>query len=203
MGPESVLSADGRRLTASTRARISEEAGRYPRRRTALLPALKIAQGEAHALMPEVIAQVADIVGVSHAAANELATFYNMLHKEPLGQTTIEVCAQLPCALRGADDVLAKLAEALGIAPGQTTANSTVTLLRTHECFGACDRAPMCLVNQEYRENLSGRALEDLLAEARGLAEGQGDRGSARSSDAATEDAPRGAVAGQASGGRR
>ena len=144
---------------------------KYPKARTALLPALKIAQADEHYLPPPTIARVADLVGVSHASANELATFYSMLHKEPLGQTVVEVCAQLPCALRGADELLAALAETLGLAPGETTANGAVTLKRTHECFGACHRAPMCLVNHEYRENLRGDQQEAFLAEMRMLAQ--------------------------------
>ena len=150
--------------------RIADEVAKYPKPRTALLPALKIAQEERHYLPPETIARVAELVGVSHASANELATFYSMLHKEPLGRTVIEVCAQLPCALRGADELLDQLAASLGIAPGETTANGAVTLERTHECLGACHRAPMCLLNYEYRENLRGEQLEAFLEEVQELA---------------------------------
>lgn len=157
-------------FSAAVEERIAAEVRKYPSPRTALLPSLKIAQRELHFLPPEAIGRVADLVGVSHASANELATFYSMLHKEPLGQTVVEVCAQLPCALRGADELLASLAEALGIQPGQTTPNGAVTLQRTHECFGACHRAPMCLVNYEYRENLRGEAREALLRDLRELA---------------------------------
>ena len=107
---------------------------------------------------------------MSHASANELATFYSMLHKEPLGHTVVEVCAQLPCALRGADELLDRLSAALGVVPGETTVNGAVTLKRTHECFGACHRAPMCLVNHDYRENLRGEQLDALVAELEGLA---------------------------------
>ncbi|MBV9120357.1 MAG: NAD(P)H-dependent oxidoreductase subunit E [Chloroflexi bacterium] len=157
-------------LSASCEQAITAEAAKYPGRRTALLPALKLAQAETHALSPEVIARVADLVGVSHAAANELATFYSMLHKAPIGRTHVEVCAQLPCALRGADELLDRLSSELGIGVGETSENGGVTLVRTHECFGACHRAPMCLVNYEYRENLRGEALEALVGELKELA---------------------------------
>jgi NADH:ubiquinone oxidoreductase subunit E len=157
-------------LSAALQERIAAEVRKYPNPRTALLPALKIAQQELHWLPPEAIARVADLVGVSHASANELATFYSMLYKQPLGRIVVEVCAQLPCALRGADELLMDLAGALGIQPGQTTANGAVTLKRTHECFGACHRAPMCLVNHEYREDLRGPAREALIRELRELA---------------------------------
>ena len=157
-------------MSPETEQRIRAEASKYPKARTALLPALKIAQAEEHWLPPHTIARVAELVGVSHASANELATFYSMLRKEPLGRTVVEVCAQLPCALRGADELLSDLATALGIAPGETTANGAVTLKRTHECFGACHRAPMCLVNHDYRENLRGEQREAFLKELRRLA---------------------------------
>ena len=157
-------------MNPATERDILEEVAKYPRPRTALLPALKIAQQEQRYLPPETIGRVAELVGVSHASANELATFYSMLHKDPLGHTLVEVCAQLPCALRGADELLAQLAGGLGIAPGETTPNGAVTLKRTHECFGACHRAPMCLVNHDYRENLRGAALEELLQELMALA---------------------------------
>lgn len=157
-------------LDTAVEERIAAEVRKYPSPRTALLPSLKIAQQELHFLPPGAIGRVADLVGVSHASANELATFYSMLHKEPLGQTVVEVCAQLPCALRGADELLASLSEALGIRPGETTPNGAVTLRRTHECFGACHRAPMCLMNHEYRENLRGDAREALVRELRELA---------------------------------
>ena len=157
-------------MSPQTERDILDEVAKYPKPRTALLPALKIAQQEQRFLAPETISRVADLVGVSHASANELATFYSMLHKQPLGETVVEVCAQLPCALRGADELLDQLSAALGISPGETTPNGEVTLERTHECFGACHRAPMCLVNHEYRENLRGEQLEGLLAELKDLA---------------------------------
>lgn len=157
-------------LSEAAENRIAAEVRRYPNPRTALLPALKIAQQELHFLPPRVIARVADLVGVSHASANELATFYSMLHKQRLGESVVEVCAQLPCALRGADELLDELSSELGISPGETTPNGAVTLKRTHECFGACHRAPMCLVNHEYRENLRGEAREALIRELRKLA---------------------------------
>jgi len=158
----------GVRLSAGTEERILAEVAKYPQRRSALLPGLKIAQDETHQLTPEVIARVADLIGVAHAQANELATFYSMLHKEPHGETVVEVCAQLPCALRGADELLGRLSRELGIAPGET--KGRLTLIRTHECFGACHHAPMCLLNgTNYRENLHGEALEYFVDELKAL----------------------------------
>jgi NADH-quinone oxidoreductase subunit E len=152
-------------LSQDTREKILDEVGKYPERRTALLPALKLAQREAGWLPPEAIAEVALLVGVSSAAASELATFYSMLHLDYPVETRIEVCVQLPCALRGADRLLAELAEGLGIKPGEPASDGKIELHRTHECFGSCNKAPMCRLNDEYRENLTPEATQALIAE--------------------------------------
>lgn len=154
-------------LSESTRASILNEVARYPSRRTGLLPALKLAQAELGYLPTEAVAEVADLVGVSHAAAHELVTFYSMLHTHPVGRQVVEVCVQVPCAVRGAERLLHRLAEAFGIAPGETTPDGLVTLIRTHECFGACHRAPMCRVNEDYVEGLDEAATAALIERLR------------------------------------
>src|SRR5438045_5103298 len=96
-------------LAQPTRAEIQKLVDLYPERRTALLPALKLAQQDAGWLPRDAIAEAADLVGVPHSAALELAAFYTMLHTEPGPPTRIVVCAQLPCALRGAEDLIRRL----------------------------------------------------------------------------------------------
>jgi NADH-quinone oxidoreductase subunit E len=150
-------------LSEATRRRVQALADTYPQRRTALLPALKLAQAERGYLPAETIAETADLIGVPHAAAYELVEFYTMLHAEPVGSTQVVVCAQLPCALRGASRVLTTLSEKLGIQPGETSPRG-VTLERTSECFGACHRAPMARVNEDYWENLDPAETERLGA---------------------------------------
>lgn len=154
-------------LSPETRDTILAEVARYPQPRTALLPSLKLAQDQIGWLPSEAIGEVAELVGVSHASANELATFYSMLRLHAGGRLRVEVCAQLPCALRGAERLLAQLAEGLGIRPGEVTPNGAVELIRTAECFGACHRAPMCRLDNEYRENLTPEATRLLIDELR------------------------------------
>jgi NADH-quinone oxidoreductase subunit E len=137
-------------LSASTRAEIERIVALYPERRTALLPALKVAQREAGYLPPEAIAETADLVGVPHAAALEIAMFYTMLHTEPGPSTRVVVCAQLPCALMGAEALIRELRSAL--------AGPSLDVERTSECFGACHRAPMARVGDIYYEGLVGDA---------------------------------------------
>jgi NADH-quinone oxidoreductase E subunit len=152
-------------LSQETQSKILAEVRKYPQRRTALLPALKIAQDAVGWLPREAIADVADLVGVSRASANEIATFYSMLNTHHRVDMKVEVCVQLPCALRGADRLLQELADGLGIAPGETTPDGKLELHRTHECFGSCNKAPMCRLNDEYREDLTPEATKALIAE--------------------------------------
>jgi NADH-quinone oxidoreductase subunit E len=153
-------------LSATTRAAIERLAETYPERRTALLPALKLAQADVGYLPPEAIAETADLVGVPHSAALELTSFYTMLHTQPGPATRVVVCAQLPCALRGAEGLLRDLRSGL---QAQIEAGS-VEVERTSECFGACHRAPMARIGDEYREKLDASARRDLIA---GLVGGQ------------------------------
>jgi NADH-quinone oxidoreductase subunit E len=163
-------------LSEATESRIRTEVARYqPHHRTALLPALKHAQAELGWLPPEAIARVADLVGVSHAAAAELSQFYSMLHSEDHGRVYIEVCVQLPCAVAGAERLLRWLTEDLDIPPGETTAEG-IRLERTSECFGSCHRAPMCRVNEEYHENMTRESAAGLVRDLRaGLSLPQGE----------------------------
>ncbi len=150
-------------LSESTQAAIRKLVDTYPERRTALLPALKLAQKEVGYLPPEAIGEAADLVGVPHSAAYELASFYTMLHMQPGPTTRVVVCAQLPCALRGAEGLLRDLAAGLRSAID----GGAVELERTSECFGACHRAPMARVNETYCENLSGEARQHLIDQLR------------------------------------
>ena len=146
-------------LSSETRGAIERLVGRFPERRSALLPALKIAQKEVGYLPRETIAETADLVGVPHAAALEVAMFYTMLHTEPGPATRVVVCAQLPCALRGAEALIRELRAALDPA--------TIEVERTSECFGACHRAPMARVGDAYYENLDAQGRQALIAELR------------------------------------
>jgi NADH-quinone oxidoreductase subunit E len=147
-------------LSTQTRAAIQELAARYPERRTALLPALKLAQADAGFLPPDAIAEAADLVGVPHSAALELAAFYTMLHTEAGPKTRVVVCAQLPCALRGAEGLIRDLRSGL---KAEMEAGS-IEVERTSECFGACHRAPMARIDDAYFENLDASARQTLIS---------------------------------------
>jgi NADH-quinone oxidoreductase subunit E len=145
-------------LSSDTRSEITQLVARFPERRSALLPALKLAQRDAGWLPPEAIAEAADLVGVPHSAALEIAMFYTMLHTEPVPRTLVVVCAQLPCALRGAEGLVRELRAAFDGSDG-------VEIERTSECFGACHRAPMARVGDAYYENLDAEGRQRLIQE--------------------------------------
>ncbi len=150
-------------LSNATCEAIRKLVDAYPERRTALLPALKLAQGDVGYLPSETVVETADLVGVPHSAAFELVTFYTMLRQEPPAKHMVVVCAQLPCALRGAEALLRELHDGLR----QEIAGGYVDVERTSECFGACHRAPMARLGDEYRENLTGPAVSQLIQELR------------------------------------
>jgi NADH-quinone oxidoreductase subunit E len=146
-------------LSPTTRTAIERLVAQFPERRSALLPALKLAQREVGWLPPETIAETADLVGVPHSAGLEIAEFYTMLHTEAVPPVQVVVCAQLPCALRGAEQLIRELHAAL--------ASDSVEVERTSECFGACHRAPMARVGDQYYENLDSEGRQRLIAELR------------------------------------
>src|SRR5438270_8127960 len=118
-------------LSDATRGQIERLVAQFPERRSALLPALKLAQKDAGWLPPDAIAEAADLVGVPHAAALELAAFYTMLHTSPGPATRVVVCAQLPCALRGAEGLIRDLEHGLR----EAIDAGRIEVERTSECF--------------------------------------------------------------------
>ena len=148
-------------LSEATREAIAKLAVLYPERRTALLPALKLAQAEVGYLPPEAIAEAADLVGVPHSAALELVSFYTMLFPERGPARRLVVCAQLPCALRGAEGLIRDLHTGLH----RQIEAGAIEVERTSECFGACHRAPMARLGDEYRERLDATARQRLIEE--------------------------------------
>lgn len=159
-------------LSAATKDAIATEVARYPHKKTALLPSLKLAQKEKGWLSKETLGEVADLVGLPHSHAVELATFYAMLFTEEVAPVRVEFCIQLPCALARAEEALTKTAQKLDIAlEGKHgtrhghNKDHTIEVHGTVECYGACHRAPMCRVGDEYVENLKTDADLDKLVD--------------------------------------
>jgi NADH-quinone oxidoreductase subunit E len=124
------------------RAEIEEYMSRYPDRRSAALPALRAAQNYHTYCSPEAIDQVACVMQVTPAYLVSLTTFYDMLETEPKGTHAVYVCTNIPCSLRGAEALYEAFQEAIGDDPDVN--------LRSFECLGACDIAPMASVDGTY-----------------------------------------------------
>jgi NADH-quinone oxidoreductase subunit E len=143
--------------------------GRYPNRRSAIMPALYLAQAEHGHLSGDVLLEVADVLDVPEIWVYELATFYDMFHTEPVGTFHIHVCTNISCLLLEAEGIVAHLENRLGIERGDTTPDGLFTLA-TAECLGSCDTAPVLQVNNVFYENLSAKRIDEILDELRGTA---------------------------------
>lgn len=116
----------------------------YPNKRSALVPALFLAQKEKGYLSRETQNAVADMFDVDPNEVNGIVTFYELLFDKPVGMHQLFVCKNVACMLRGSDELLEKICEKLGVSPGGTTEDKEFTVLPS-ECLAACDRAPMLL----------------------------------------------------------
>src|SRR5215212_1326956 len=159
--------------TAENRARFDEIVTRYPanQRRSAVLPALYLAQHQQGYITANSIRHVAELLGITRADVEDVVSYYTMFYTRPVGKYVINVCRTLSCAINGAERVTEELVAKLGIKPGETDKTGTFTLAEV-ECLGACDRAPAVMVNDAWHECLTpetARALIDGLS-ARGEA---------------------------------
>jgi NADH-quinone oxidoreductase subunit E len=153
-------------LSESTRQLILAETERYPRRRSAFLPALQLAQAETGWLSPETLREVAGLLDADPNALYDLATFYSLLHTEPVGRSVVRVCDGLSCYLRGADRLIERLCAGLGVAPGGTSPDGRWTL-ESFECLAACDGAPALLVDGELVRNAYPEQADALIEDLR------------------------------------
>ena len=137
-------------FTPERRAKLDEILTKYPpdRKRSAILAALYLVQEQQGYLTANGMRHVAGILDMSPAEVDDVATYYVMFYKEPVGKYVLQVCRTLSCALLGAERVTESLSEKLGIKVGETDPSGMFTLLE-FECLGACDRAPVVMVNNE------------------------------------------------------
>ena len=146
---------------------IQEVASQYPVKRSAIMPALHLAQERYGWLPPEAFREVADALDLTPAYCQAVASFYDMYHLEPVGRHTIEVCTNVSCALVGAQQVLEAFQAELGIRAGETTEDGAFTL-RTIECLGGCGWAPVVAVDHRYREPVRPEDVAGIVEEIRG-----------------------------------
>jgi NADH-quinone oxidoreductase E subunit len=163
------LTEEGPPFTYSpeNRTRLEEVLKRYPpdRRRSAVLPALYLVQQQQGYITANAMRHVAEALGLTPADVEDVVSYYTMFYTKPVGRFVLNVCRTLSCAVLGAERVTEEICAKLSIAPGQTDASGTFTLIEV-ECLGACDRAPVVMVNDAWHEKLQpeevGRFLDGL-----------------------------------------
>ncbi len=155
-------------LTPERRAQLDEILTKYPpdRKRSAVLAALYLVQEQQGYLTGNAMRHIAPLLDLTPAEVEEVATYYVMFYREKVGTYVLQVCRTLSCALNGAELVTEALSEKLGIAVGETDPSGLFTLLE-FECLGACDRAPVVMVNNEHWQEF--QQPEDVPALIEGL----------------------------------
>ncbi len=134
----------------------------YPRKRSALIPALELAQKEAGHISAEIVGEIAQMFSLSPNEVNEVASFYTMLYQKPVGKYVLQVCTNISCLLCDAEEIMEHLTQRLGIRPGETTPDKKFTLIEV-ECLGSCGTSPVVQINDRYYENLTPQKLDQIL----------------------------------------
>ena len=150
-------------LSDKTREEIKKYIAKYPDKRSAIMPALHLAQREIGWLPDPALDDLAELLGLTRTEVGSVASFYTMYFREKVGKHQIFFCADLPCASRGADEMLEHLEHKLGCKSGETTADGKI-FLREAECLGGCDHAPVALINgQEHVQDLTNEKLDEIV----------------------------------------
>lgn len=147
-------------LSDAERTEIEAEVAHLPDRESAAIDALMIVQKHRGWISDESLRAIAKFLDMSAAKLDGIATFYNLIHRQPVGRNVVMVCDSVSCYVMGADGLAQKVQEHLGIKFGETTPDDCFTLLPI-VCLGACDRAPVMIIN----EDLFGPVREEDLAE--------------------------------------
>jgi NADH-quinone oxidoreductase subunit E len=156
-------------LNEQSIAEIKKKMVRYPRRKSAILPALTVAYFQIGYLSAEIYEEISQVTGLPTVDIAEAASFYTMFPKDPVGKYLIQVCHNISCALLGADSLISYLEEKLGIKKGETTPDELFTLISV-ECLGSCTTAPMMQINDTYYENLTREKVDAILEDLRSKA---------------------------------
>jgi NADH-quinone oxidoreductase E subunit len=149
-------------LSDESERRAQELMQQYPQARSAIMPLLYITQEHFGLITQAGVDWVAQKLSVPPVQVWEVATFYTMYYKKPVGRYHIQVCRTLPCALRGARRVSEFLHNYLGLQPGEVSKDGMWSFEEV-ECLGSCGTAPMCQINDVFFENLTDEKLTALL----------------------------------------
>jgi NADH-quinone oxidoreductase E subunit len=146
-------------LPAEAKAKLDELRKLYPTERALLLPALHLAQRHWGGWLPEeAILAVAAELGLAPAEVYGVVTFYDLYHERPVGRHRIRVCTNVPCMLRGSAELLTALGETLGVGENEVTPDGRCSYVH-FECLGACEQAPMAMIDDTYHADLDADTL--------------------------------------------
>lgn len=153
-------------LNEAAQKRIVELKGKFPQRRSAILPAMHVVLEEVGYHNRDIIKQVAELLELSEMEVTETLSFYTYFPREGVGKYHIQVCTNVSCMLNGAEQLLGYLEEKLRIKAGETTPDGMFTLTVV-ECLGSCGTAPVMQINQNYYENLTKAKVDRIIEELR------------------------------------
>ena len=140
---------------------------RYPQPRSAVMPALDLAQEELGHLTPEAMSEVAGALQLDPGYVEGVATFYTLFHLEPVGRHRFYVCTNLSCTLRGAEGIVEHLRGVIGVREAGQVSSDGLFSYEEVECLGACEYAPMCRLDHRYQFDLTAEKIDRLVAERR------------------------------------
>ena len=156
-------STNSSKLPAKVSDAIDRLRPRYPTSEALLLPALHLAQEHWGGWLPnEAIGAVAHELDLAPARVYGVVTFYDLYHLSPVGRHRVRICTNLSCALRGASEILETVRQSLGVGEGQVTPDGRCSFVQ-FECLGACEQAPMMMVDDEYVGDLTPRRALEVL----------------------------------------
>ncbi len=148
------------------RQRADELVSLYPRKRSAMLPLLHLAQEQDGYLTEPAIEEIAELTGTSAADVRGTAAFYDMIHLEPVGKYVVGICTNIACLLNGAQEMLEHATTTLGCPVGGTSSDGLFTLEET-ECLADCNLAPCVQVNHRYVRTTTPDAFDAMVADVR------------------------------------
>ena len=151
-------------FTSQLEEKFRKLLGKYPIKRSALIPMLLFAQDEQGFLSKETIAEIAGRLDLTIPQVEETISYYSMLRKKPAGKYHLQVCTNISCLLRGGEELFEHARKKLNIAPGETTPDSLFSLEEV-ECIGACAWAPALQVNYQYHHELTPERFDQLIGE--------------------------------------
>jgi NADH-quinone oxidoreductase E subunit len=151
------------RLSDEVRAELDAIRKRYPTAEAVLLPALHLAQRQYGGWLPdEAIVAVAAELELPVSSVYGVVTFYDLYHQKPVGRHRIRVCTNLPCQLRGAEEIMEAIHGELGVDEDEVTPDGRCSYVH-FECLGSCDTAPMMMIDDDYHENLTPARTREIL----------------------------------------